>query len=200
MNTNQKKELCLALMRADSKAEVVRILTDARLWENRRVWRIYGDRENNFSTIGNQQNRADAALVEKLVNSVDARLMHECLARGINPESKSAPQNIREAVARFFEEGTPSTSIYGGQISAWDNEKRREVARGITLAATGMKVQDGDPCITMPTLAKDRRRADFLARSFLWKSPTSSAFPLFRENSTWAAQVFWSFAGRKTFN
>jgi hypothetical protein len=83
MNNNQKKELCHALMRADSELEVVRILTEAGLWENRRVWRLYGDRENNFSTIGNQQNRPDAALGEKLVNSVDARLMHECLARGI---------------------------------------------------------------------------------------------------------------------
>jgi len=148
MNNNQKRELCLELMRADSAAEVVRILTDAGLWDNKRVWRLYGDRENNFSTIGNQQNRPDAALVEKLVNSVDARLMHECLACGISPESKSAPQSIREAVARFFESGNTS-SIYSGQISAWDNEKRREVARGITVAATGMKVQDGDPCITI---------------------------------------------------
>jgi hypothetical protein len=148
MNNNQKRELCLELMRADSAAEVVRILTDAGLWDNKRVWRLYGDRENNFSTIGNQQNRPDAALVEKLVNSVDARLMHECLACGISPESKSAPQSIREAVARFFEGGNTS-SIYSGQISAWDNEKRRDVARGITVAATGMKVQDGYPCITI---------------------------------------------------
>jgi hypothetical protein len=148
MNNNQKRELCLTLMRSDSAAEVVRILTDAGLWDNKRVWRLYGDRENNFSTIGNQQNRPDAALVEKLVNSVDARLMHECLACGISPESKSAPQSIREAVARFFEGGNTS-SIYSGQISAWDNEKRRDVARGITVAATGMKVQDGDPCISI---------------------------------------------------
>jgi hypothetical protein len=148
MNNDQKKELCLALMRADSEAEVVQILTKAGFWDNKRVWRLYGDRENNFSTIGNQQNRPDAALVEKLVNSVDARLMHECLACGISPESKTAPQTIREAVARFFESGN-SGSVYSGQISAWDNEKRREVARGITLAATGMKVQDGDPCITI---------------------------------------------------
>lgn len=149
MNNNQKKELCLALMRADSEAEVLRILSEAGFWDNKRVWRLYGDRENNFSTIGNQQNRPDAALVEKLVNSVDARLMHECLARGINPESSAAPQSIRDAVARFFEKGGSAGSIYGGQISAWDNEKRREVARGITLAATGMKPQDGDPCITI---------------------------------------------------
>lgn len=148
MNNNQKKQLCLALMQADSEAEVIRLLSDVGYWDDKRVWRLYGDRENNFSTIGNQQNRPDAALVEKLINSVDARLMHECLARGINSESPAAPQSIRESVARFFEEGT-SDSIYRGQIGAWDNEKRRDVARGITLAATGMKVQDGDPCITI---------------------------------------------------
>ena len=161
MNNNQKRELCLALMRADSAAEVVRILTDAGLWDNKRVWRLYGDRENNFSTIGNQQNRPDAALVEKLVNSVDARLMHECLARGNNPESPTAPQNIREAVARFFEDGATSGSIYSGQISAWDNDKRREVARGITLSATGMKVQDGDPCITIADLGEGQTPRKF---------------------------------------
>lgn len=136
-------------MRADSEAEVVRILSEAGFWDNKRVWRLYGDRENNFSTIGNQQNRPDAALVEKLVNSVDARLMHECLARGINPESSAAPQTIREAVARFFEESASAGSVYSGQISAWDDEKRRDVARGITLAATEMKPSDGDPCITI---------------------------------------------------
>jgi hypothetical protein len=90
MNNNQKRDLCLALLRAESEAEVVQILTEAGFCDNKRVWRLYGDRENNFSTIGNQQNRPDAALVEKLVNSVDARLMHECLARGINPESPCA--------------------------------------------------------------------------------------------------------------
>ncbi|HEX3856455.1 MAG TPA: hypothetical protein VHY30_04060 [Verrucomicrobiae bacterium] len=74
MNNNQKKELCLALMRADSETEVIRILTEAGYENDRRVWRLYGDRENNYSTIGNQQNRPDAALVEKMINSVDARM------------------------------------------------------------------------------------------------------------------------------
>ena len=48
MTNEQKRDLCLALMRADSEAEVVRVLTDAGFWDNRRVWRLYGDRENNF--------------------------------------------------------------------------------------------------------------------------------------------------------
>lgn len=161
MNNNEKKQLCLALMRADSEAEVIQILNEAGFWANKQVWRLYGDRENNFSTIGNQQNRPDAALVEKLINSVDHRLMHECLARGINPQSEFVPQNIRDAVARFFEDGKAGTSVYGGQISAWDNEKRREVARGITLAATGMKVQDGDPCITIADIGEGQTPRDF---------------------------------------
>jgi len=162
MNNNQKKELCLALMRADSEKEVIQNLIDAGYWENKRVWRLYGDRENNFSTIGNQQNRPDAALVEKLINSVDARLMHECLSRGINPESPAAPQSIRDAVGRFFEDGRRAGSIYGGQIKAWDNEMRREVAKGITLAATGAKPQDGDPCLTITDQGEGQTPRKFL--------------------------------------
>ncbi len=149
-------------MRADSEAEVVRTLIDAGYWDNKRVWRLYGDRENNFSTIGNQQNKPDAALVEKLINSVDARLMHECLARGINPESSAAPQSIRNAVAMFFEEGRKAESVYGGQIKAWDNEMRREVAKGITLAATGAKPQDGDPCLTIADQGEGQTPRKFL--------------------------------------
>ena len=66
MNNEQKQKLCLDLMNADSEERVIAILKAASFWEERRVWRLYGDRENNFSTIGNQQNRPDAALVEKL--------------------------------------------------------------------------------------------------------------------------------------
>lgn len=103
MTNEEKRELCLSLLRADSATEVIDILSAAGLWDNKRVWRLYGDRENNFSTIGHQQNRPDAALVEKLVNSVDARLMEECMARGVTPESPAAPKDIRDAVARFLE-------------------------------------------------------------------------------------------------
>src|SRR2546426_7256216 len=104
MDSKRAKEICLSLMRADSEAEVVAVLTDAEYWDNPAAWRYYGDHENNFSNIGNQQARPDAALIEKLVNSVDARLMNECLIRSIDPEGPEAPRTIREAVARFFDE------------------------------------------------------------------------------------------------
>jgi hypothetical protein len=156
MNNEEKRELCLSLMRADSEAAVIEILNAAGYWDNKRVWRDYGDNENNFSSIGNQQNRPDAALVEKLINSVDARLMHECMARGIKPQSPAAPKDIREAVAHFFEEEKQGGSVFSGQIQAWPDEKRREVARGITLAATGAKGSDGDPCLANGDLTANR--------------------------------------------
>ena len=36
-------------------------------WEKQADWRLFGDRENNFSTIGNQQSCPEAAAHEKLV-------------------------------------------------------------------------------------------------------------------------------------
>jgi len=147
MNNEEVKKLCLALMRADTEKEVVELLKRAELWDNVGAWRYYDDNENNFSTIGNQQARPDAALVEKLVNSEDARLTNECYIRGINPEGSTAPKSIREAVACFFEE--KKSSSLAGRVAEWADAKRTQVARGITLAATGFAPRDGNPCFTI---------------------------------------------------
>jgi hypothetical protein len=136
-------------MWADSENAVIDILSQAGYWHNAAAWRLYGDIESNYSTIGNQQSRPDAALVEKLVNSVDARLMNECLVRGIDPEGTQAPQTIQRAVALFFDEGARPDSPTAGRIREWPEAKRTEVARGITLSATGAKPGDGKPCFTI---------------------------------------------------
>lgn len=149
MNNEATKQLCIALMKADREETVIEILRAAGYWDKPGVWRYYGDYENNYNTIGNQMSRPDAALVEKCVNAVDARLMNECLVRGIDPESEHAPQTIREAVARFFDEQTNQDSTRAGRIAVWSAAKRTEVAKGITLAATGARPQQGKPCFTI---------------------------------------------------
>jgi hypothetical protein len=149
MTEQQAKELCLGLMRADSEDDVIDLLKRAGYWDKLDVWRFYGDYENNYNTIGNQQSRPDAALVEKLVNSVDARLMNECLAQGMDPEDTSAPQGIQEAVAHFFDNATARKTSLAGRIREWTDSKRTDVARGITLAATGAKPGSGSPCFTI---------------------------------------------------
>lgn len=148
MNAEQAKSLCLSLMQANAEQEVINILTAAGYWEEKKVWRDYGDDENNFSTIGNQQSRPDAALTEKIINSVDAKLMSECMVRGTNPEGSEAPQSIREAIAAFFDAHQSNRSL-AGRITGWSNTKRTEVARGITFSATGKMPKEGKPCFTI---------------------------------------------------
>ncbi|MGB8646834.1 MAG: hypothetical protein WCF84_16460 [Anaerolineae bacterium] len=149
MTDSEIKELCLSLIRADTEQEVIRLLSDARYWDDRSLWQFYGGYENNFNTIGNQQSRPDAALIEKLVNSVDARLMNECLTRGIDPEGPQAPQTTRQAVGQFFDPDIDSNSDRAGRISEWSNDKRKTIAEGITLTATGAPPREGKPCFTI---------------------------------------------------
>ncbi len=131
--------LCQALLRADSENEVIEILKQHGYWDNSELWRHYGDVENNWGQSGNQQSLAEAALAEKIVNSVDARLINECRMRGIEPSSPEAPQSIRAAMAQFFEDGTGEKLATGGYIEDWSAQKTREIAEGITLTATGLR-------------------------------------------------------------
>ena len=145
MTNDEAQTLCLALLRADLEDEVIRILSGRGLWEKEENWRYYGDEEDNFSTTGNQQSRPEAALVEKVVNSVDAVLMGQCWLSGISPEDPAAPKSIYEAVALYFC-GDPTKQDTLGHIGYWTTQRRTEVSRLITVAATGGK---SDPSFTI---------------------------------------------------
>ena len=127
------KSLALALAACEKEVEIIRLLKDEKLWDDPTRWRNFGDNENNWSTIGNQQSDADAALVEKIVNSVDALLMKECMVRGISPSSEKAPRSIADALETFF-------GITGGKIQNLTETQRTSLAqKNIILAATGDK-------------------------------------------------------------
>lgn len=140
----------MKLLQADTEDEVVSILDKVGYWNNPNVWRLIGDREGNYSTIGNQQSRPEAALTEKIINAIDARLMSECFLRGIDPKSKKAPQSIPEAVRCFFE-GKEVYDDFGGTVQDWDNKRRRLVSEGITVAVTGSK---RNPSVTVSDIGE----------------------------------------------
>jgi hypothetical protein len=140
-----QKQLCLNLLQANSEEEVINILKTTSYWDSPNDWRLFGDRENNFSTIGNQQSRPEAALTEKVVNAIDARLMCECMKRGIDPTSAAAPGSITDAVAQFIS-GKAAGASSGGSVQEWTNTQRREESKGITIAVTGSKKR---PCVTI---------------------------------------------------
>lgn len=139
-------ELCLALLKCDTEDDVITLLSEAGYWNDRDSWRYFGDLENNWSTIGNQQSSQHAALVEKLVNAVDATLMGHCYAAGIAPDGNDAPQTMRAAVAQFFDNTTLDDNPHAGLIRNWQPAKRTQVGLSITLVATGSKSK---PCFTI---------------------------------------------------
>ena len=137
MNT---KELALRLASAETEDQVIKILNEEKLWDDMSRWSPFGGNENNFSIIGNQQSSADAALVEKLINSVDAVLMKECAIRGIDATSDQAPSSIAAALEKFY-------GIRHGRIMAMDSKARNEMSTNIILAATGK--QRGEENLTI---------------------------------------------------
>ena len=126
------REFCLKLLRAETEEEVTDVLKKHGYWDDRSVWKPYGDMPNNRSIVGNQQSSPVAALVEKLVNSIDAILMAECFRRGIDPKSSKAPKSMREAAELFF-------GIKEGRVQNLDQPERRKLAEKIQLVAVGTK-------------------------------------------------------------
>ena len=131
------QELCLALLHSEDEEEVIRLLdSQGYPLSNRTVWHPLGGNPGNYSLIGAQADDATPALIEKIVNSIDAVLLGECHAAGIVPDSDLAPVTMQKAVERFF-------SIKDGRIGALDNSEVRELANRIHLVATGAKMS---PC------------------------------------------------------
>lgn len=126
------KELCLSLLYAESEREVIEHLKAARYWDDDSAWRNFGGIENNWAQIGIQQAHPVAAMVEKLVNSIDAVLMRECQERGIPLESPDAPQSIDQALEQFFD-------IKNGNLANIGATRRTELAQNIGFIATGPK-------------------------------------------------------------
>lgn len=100
------------------------------------AWLPFGGTENNFATIGNQQSHATGALVEKIINSIDAMLMTACYQRNINPKGPDAPQSMAEATARFFR-------VRDGHLGRLSREELGALADHIHVVAVGDKKK---PC------------------------------------------------------
>lgn len=145
MTNEEVKQMCLSLLHADTEEEVIQILQQKGFWDAPELWRYYADKEDNFSVIGNQQSRPEAALVENVINQVDAVLMNKCWLRGISPEDSNAPKSVHEAVALYFASDAKKHNTFG-HIGYWPTQKRTDVSRNITIAATGERA---NPCFTI---------------------------------------------------
>lgn len=123
MTPYDAKKLCFDLIQADSEEQVVEILKERGFWDDPLVWRSYGDKQRNWATVGGQQSRPDQALVEKLTNAIDTKLI--AAARILNRmEGPDAPTSIFRARDMFF----------GEQMKDIET-----LSKSITVAATGLR-------------------------------------------------------------
>ncbi len=136
MTESDARKLCIDLAHADSEREVIDVL--GKLWDDDSAWKEMDESSGNWSTIGNQQSAPDTALVEKLINSVDAVMIDQCLRSGIKPDSEEAPKNIAEAQKKYF-------GISGGKLSSIDASARARIAENVMLVATGGKRSGVNP-------------------------------------------------------
>lgn len=126
-------ELFDALVHAEHEDEVDRILERAGFsFRNEGAWQPLGGEENNFSTVGNQQTEATAALVEKVINGIDAVLMAECFRRGVDPEGPKAPVSMSTAVEQFI-------GVKDGRLDNLAAGEQTSLADRIHLVAVGDK-------------------------------------------------------------
>ena len=131
MDASLTKQLFDQLLKADSEAEVIAILKAAGYWDDPKVWRFYGDQPENWATVGNQQSRAEQALIEKAMNSIDTKLIAAARIAGLPIQGDGAPQSVFEA----------RDLLFGEQLK--DIEK---LSHSITIAATGRRQR---PSITI---------------------------------------------------
>ena len=161
MTSAQAADLCMKLMRADTEDEVIEILKGVGYWDAPGAWRLFSDNENNFSVIGNQQSEAIAAFVEKIINSVDARLVNACRLAGCDPVGPDAPPSMRDAVARFFENKHHPKEA-DGRIAEWADSQATNEGRLLTVAATGKgPKQKGQPSLTVADQGEGQTPDDF---------------------------------------
>ena len=125
------RSLFIQLFKARTEKEVDQIIAEELTLQHPMSWKPYGQIESNFGVVENQQASPIPALVEKVINSIDAILTRECLERKVDPKSQDAPRSIAMAIDDFFPEARN-----------WDLPKRRqEQSERIQIIADGPRME-----------------------------------------------------------
>lgn len=124
------QNLFFQLYNAQNEEDVTKIIEENQDIFKQDNWFPYGENENYFAVIENQQASPIPALVEKITNSIDAVLMKKCYESGIVPKSNTAPKSMEEAIGKFY----PNNN--------WDiRQNQRKQAENIQILADGPKTQ-----------------------------------------------------------
>ena len=134
----EPRTLLERLLEAESEADVHSVLGDAKLLDDG-LWHPYGNQTNNAGTFLSQQADARGAIVEKIVNSIDAVLMRHAHEHG-DIQSGDLPESMFKAAERYF-------GIRDGKLhNITAGERGRLAAQSVQVVFTGSRSR---PTITI---------------------------------------------------
>lgn len=154
----------LLLKAEDETAVDGALLSAGYLVDDESIWMPLGNEENNFSWVNNQNANPTGALVDKIINGIDAVLMAECFSQGISPEGPNAPQTMAAAVERFF-------GVRGGRLDGLSAHERTALAERFQLRVVAVGSKE-DPCYLLIDKGEGQTPASF-PDTFLYRKKTN---------------------------
>lgn len=153
------RDVCLALLGAESEAVVQKILDATPEMADLKNWRPLDNRETNFNVTSNQASDGGKALTELMTNMVDAVLMKFAYKKGIDPRGPAAPKTMYEAVDTLIH------NMHGGKLVNLDPKDpwlREFAMQNLVIGVTGAKnKKEGLPCYTFVDNGEGQMPMDF---------------------------------------
>lgn len=187
------EELCIALLHAESEAEVTGVLEEVGSSAGTVSWHPLDGRETNFNVVTNQASTGAKALTELCTNMVDAILLRHAYAAGIDPTSDEAPRSVTEAVRELVRlRGAPS----GILAEVDDPAYLREYAEAnLVIGVTGAD----DPCFTFVDSGEGQLPEDFEETFLSLSSGRKSKIPFVQGKYNMGSAGVLSFCGRRWY-
>lgn len=188
------EDLCMALLRAESEAEIDDVLAEAGSDTGDMTWHPVDGRETNFNVVTNQASTGAKALTELCTNMVDAILLRHAYAQGIDPTSPAVPQSVTEAVRKLVRlQGAPS----GILAEVDDPTYLREYAEAnLVIGATG---ETDSPCFTFVDAGEGQHPDDFADTFMSLSSGRKSEIPFVQGKYNMGSAGVLSYCGRRWY-
>lgn len=122
MLEEKAKKLALRFLEAVTTADVDEIIDSEPDFVAPDNWQPYGGQDKNWHLVNVQTSDPVGALAELIINSIDAILMRKADELGVSENDVDCPQNMQEAVARFFPD------VIDGRLMNIDSRHRTRLA------------------------------------------------------------------------
>ncbi len=150
------KSTAESFLRANSTAQVNKILERQLEFGKEENWKPYGGAEKNWDRVGAQTSEPVGALAELIINSIDAILMRKAKEKKLDLQSESLPQSMSEAVKLFFPE------VQEGKLTLLSQDQRTSLAEKNVLIGVKRKTKkDSCPNYTIVDFGEGQNHEDF---------------------------------------